>query len=465
MTSKQKEQIVIIGGGFGGLYTAKALATAPAQVTLIDRRNFHLFQPLLYQVATGSLSPEDIASPLRGVLKNQKNTTVITGQVVDIDPARRHVILEDGDKVAYDTLIVATGVNHHYFGRDDEWQEIAPGLKTIEDAVKIRRRVLLAFEAAERELDPDRRLTLLTIVIVGGGPTGVELAGALGELAQHTMLGEFRNFDSSDAQIILVEGLERILSTYPADLSTVATKALEKLGVTVQTGKQVTEIADDYVLVRDTTTDEQTVIPTHTVLWGAGVKGSPLGEVLARRAGASQDRAGRIIVRPDLTLPGHDDIFVIGDLAHFTHQTSEPLPGVAQVAMQQGSYVADVLRRRRFGKEHRPFHYNDKGMLAVIGRGAAVAEIGRLQFGGLLAWLIWVFVHINFLIEFDNKLKVMTQWGWNYLTRRQGARLITGESTPVWRQLPFLQANDHETELEPVADNEAIVKQSNGSIN
>jgi NADH:ubiquinone reductase (H+-translocating) len=456
MNRKQKEQIIIIGGGFGGLYTAKALATAPAQVTLIDRRNFHLFQPLLYQVATGGLSPEDIASPLRGVLKNQKNTTVITGQVVDIDPARRQVILEDGDEVAYDTLIVATGANHHYFGRDDEWQNIAPGLKTIEDAVKIRRRVLLAFEAGEREPDPNRRQALLTFVIVGGGPTGVELAGALGELAQHTMRGEFRNFDSSEAQIILVEGLDRILTSYPSALSDVAENSLKKLGVTVQTHQLVTDIADDHVLVRDTRTGDQTVIPTHTVLWGAGVKGSPLGEVLARRAGAEQDPVGRVIVRPNLSLPDHDNIFVIGDLAHYAHQTGEPLPGVAQVAMQQGSYMADVLRRRRFDKEIRPFRYKDKGMLAVIGRGAAVADVGRLQFGGLLAWLIWVFVHINFLIEFDNKLKVMTQWGWNYLTRRQGARLITGETIPVWRQLPFVGNHTHGDKHESLAEEEAV---------
>jgi NADH dehydrogenase len=457
MIHQQREQIVIIGGGFGGLYTAKALATAPAAVTLIDRRNFHLFQPLLYQVATGGLSPEDIASPLRGVLKNQKNTRVITGQVIDIDPARKALILEDGDEVAYDTLIVATGASHHYFGRDQEWQDVAPGLKTIEDAVRIRRRVLLAFEAAEREPDPERRRALLNFVIVGGGPTGVELAGALGELAQHTMRGEFRNFDPSDAHIILVEGMDRILTSYPAELSAVAAASLEQLGVTVQTHKLVTEIAEDYVLVRDTQTNEQTVIPTHTVLWGAGVKGSPLGEVLARRAGAELDRVGRVVVRPDLTLPGHDNIFVIGDLAHYAHQTGEPLPGVAQVAMQQGSYVADVLRRRRFHKTVRPFRYNDKGTLAVIGRGEAVADIGRLHFGGLLAWLIWVFVHINFLIEFDNKLKVLTQWGWNYITRRQGARLITGESKPVWRQLPFGGDSREQTRVETTADKDAMI--------
>ncbi len=433
---KNKERVVIVGGGFGGLYTAKAMANAPARVTLIDRRNFHLFQPLLYQVATGGLSPEDIASPLRTALKGQKNTTVLTGQVVDVDPQRRVVVLEDGDEVGYDTLIVATGASHHYFGRDNQWEAIAPGLKTIEDAVRIRRRVLLAFEAAERESDPVRRRALLTFVIVGGGPTGVELAGALGELTHYTLREEFRNFDPGEATVLLVEGLGRILSTYPEALSAAAAASLAGLGVTILTQTLVTDIAVDHVMVKDTATGEQTLIPTHTVLWGAGVKASPLGEVLARRAGATQDKAGRVVVGPDMSLPAHPDIFVIGDLAHY-EQDGQLLPGVAQVAMQQGHYVADVLRRRRFGKALLPFRYHDKGMLAVIGRNKAVADIGRLHFHGLLAWLIWVFVHINFLIEFDNKLKVMTQWGWNYLTRRQGARLITGEAEPVWSQLPL----------------------------
>lgn len=435
--TQRKEHIVIVGGGFGGLYATKAMKNAPVDVTLIDRRNFHLFQPLLYQVATGGLSPEDIASPLRAALKDQKNARFLTGQVIDIDPERKVVILEDGDEIAYDALIVATGASHHYFGHDGEWERLAPGLKTIEDAVMIRRRILLAFEAAERETDPERRRALMTFVIVGGGPTGVELAGALGELATHTMREEFRAIDTADAQIDLIEGQDRLLSAYPEQLSATAADALRGLGVTVQTNKLVTEIADDYVLVKDAKSGEQTLIPTFTVLWGAGVKASPLSDVLAHRAGAELDRVGRVIVRPDLTIAGHPDIFVIGDLAHYDHQTGEPLPGVAQVAMQMGKYVADVLRRRRFDKEIRPFVYKDKGMLAVIGRNKAVADIGNLHFAGFPAWLIWVFVHINFLIEFDNKLKVMTQWGWNYLTRRQGARLITGEAAPVWMQLPI----------------------------
>ncbi len=435
MSQTTKSRVVIVGGGFGGLYTAQALRNDPLAVTLIDRRNFHLFQPLLYQVATGGVSPEDIASPLRGVLKRHKNTRVLTGRVTDLDPDRRVVMLEDGDEVAYDTLIVATGATHHYFGRDDEWQELAPGLKTIEDAVTIRRRVLLAFEAAERETDPQRRRALLTFVIVGGGPTGVELAGALAELTRHTLPGEFQSFDPTETRIILVEGLERILSAFPADLSRAAARSLAGLGVQVRTGVKVTDIAADHVIVQDANQAEVS-IPTFTVLWGAGVRASSLGEVVAERTGAEQDRAGRLVVGPDLSLPGHDNIFVIGDLAHYK-QKGEPLPGVAQVAMQQGEFVAGVLRRRRLGQSALPFHYKDKGTLAVIGRNKAVADIGRLHFSGLPAWLIWVFVHINFLIEFDNKLKVMTQWGWNYVTRRQGARLITGETEPVWQQLPL----------------------------
>ncbi|MBP6787441.1 MAG: NAD(P)/FAD-dependent oxidoreductase [Candidatus Promineofilum sp.] len=437
MSQTSQPRVVIVGGGFGGLYTAQALRKAPAAVTLIDRRNFHLFQPLLYQVATGGLSPEDIASPLRGVLKRQKNTRVLTGKVTDLDPARGVVRLEDGDEVGYDTLVVATGSGHHYFGRDDEWSALAPGLKTIEDAITIRRRVLLAFEAAEREADPDRRRALLTFVIIGGGPTGVELAGALGDLARHTLPGEFRNFDPAETTLLLVEGLDRILTGFPPGLSQAAARSLAALGVQVRTGAMVTDIAADHVVVRDAAGSE-TRIPTFTVLWGAGVRASSLGAVVAQRTGAEQDRAGRLVVGPDLSLPGHANIFVIGDLAHY-EQDGAPLPGVAQVAMQQGQYVADVLRRRRAAQPVPPFRYKDKGVLAVIGRHEAVADIGRLHFSGLPAWLIWVFVHINFLIEFDNKLKVMTQWGWNYVTRRQGARLITGEGEPVWRQLPLAQ--------------------------
>lgn len=450
MNAKQRYHVVIIGGGFGGLYAAQALARAPVQVTLIDRRNFHLFQPLLYQVATGGLSPEDIASPLRAVLKKQKNVRVIAGEVVDIDPVNNSVFLADGE-IRYDSLIVATGVSHHYFGRDDAWRDLAPGLKTIEDAVEIRRRVLQAFEAAEREPNPERRRAWQTFVIVGGGPTGVELAGALGELANHTLREEFRNCDTTASEIILVEGLDQILNGFPVELSAAARESLARLGVSVRTGAMVTDITADYVVIQANDTGEQTLIPTQTVLWAAGVKASAMGDVLARRTGVTQDRMGRVMVQPDLTIPGFPHIFVIGDLAHFAYRpdgspASTPLPGVAQVAMQQGSYVADLLRRRRLGKASPIFQYRDKGMLAVIGRNAAVADVGRLHFAGIPAWLIWIFVHIHFLIEFDNKLKVLIQWGWNYFTRRHGARLITGKDYQLEMQPPV-----HEPDYLPAA--------------
>lgn len=415
----RQQRVVIVGGGFGGLYAAKALSSAAVQVTLVDRRNFHLFQPLLYQVATGGLSPGDISAPLRSVLKKASNVEVVHGEVVDIRPERRQVILHDAT-LEYDKLIVATGVSHHYFGHDD-WEDAAPGLKTVEDALEIRRRILLAFETAERVADPAERQAWLTFVIVGGGPTGVELAGAIGELAHRTMRGEFRHVDPSQAQIILLEGLERILTAYPPELSAEAAVSLADLGVTVRTGALVTGVGDSWVTVRDSGGSEER-LPARTVLWAAGVKASPMAQVLARRAGAELDRLGRVFVEADLSLAGWPEIYVIGDLAHYAHQTGEPLPGVAQVAMQQGAYVAERLAGRQRG----PFVYQDKGNLAVIGRNAAVADLGRLRLSGFPAWLIWVFVHIRFLIEFDNKLMVMVQWAWNYLTRKRGARLITG---------------------------------------
>ncbi len=421
-TLKPQPHVVIVGGGFGGLYAAQALNNAPVQVTLIDRRNFHLFQPLLYQVATGGLSPGDIASPLRAVLRKQRNTTVLNAEVIDIDPAGRRLILRDG-QLSYDTLIVATGVSHHYFGRND-WAELAPGLKTVEDALDIRRRILLAFEAAEREADPAKRRAWLTFVVVGGGPTGVELAGALGELAHSTLRNDFRNIDPAEAKILLLEGVERVLPPYPAELSVKAAAALEKLGVTVQTGTLVTAIEEGLITVRRGEQTEQ--IRAKTVLWAAGMQASGLGRVLAERTDVELDRAGRVIVEPDLSLRSDPNIFVIGDLAHYAHQTGQPLPGVAQVAMQQGRYVARLIQARLRGEKLPPFHYHDKGNLAVIGRNAAVADLGRLRFAGFPAWLAWVFIHIWFMIEFDNKLLVLFQWAWNYFTRNRGARLITG---------------------------------------
>lgn len=417
--------LVIVGGGFGGLYAAKALKRAPVRVTLVDKRNFHLFQPLLYQVATGGLSPGDIASPLRAVLGRHKNTSVLKAEVVDIDPVQRQVLLRDG-RLSYDTLIVATGASHHYFGHD-EWAEVAPGLKTVEDALDIRRRILLAFEAAEREPDPEVRRACMRFVVVGGGPTGVELAGAIGELAYRTLKDDFRRIDPTEAEILLLDGVERILPTYPPELSARAETSLARLGVTVRAGSLVADIDGDLVTVsRDGETE---AIRAKTILWAAGMKASPMGQVLAERTTVELDRAGRVVVGPDLSIPGYPNIFVTGDLAHFAHQGDQPLPGVAPVAMQQGRYVADLIQRRLISDEESdlsPFRYRDKGSLAVIGRNAAVAELGPARFAGFLAWLLWVFVHIGYLIEFDNKLLVLIQWAWNYFTRKQGARLITG---------------------------------------
>lgn len=415
--------VVIIGGGFGGLYAAKALGRAPVRVTLVDKRNFHLFQPLLYQVATGGLSPGDIASPLRAVLNKYKNIRVLIAEVTDLKPDERKVILRDGE-LSYDLLIVATGVSHHYFGRDD-WAHFAPGLKTIEDATEIRRRIFLAFEAAERETDLEKRRAWLTFVIVGGGPTGVELAGALGELAHKTLKNDFRSIDPTEAKILLLEGLERVLPSYPPDLSAKAEQSLIQLGVTVQTKTMVTEIQDGLITFHHGDGQPEQ-LKARTILWGAGMKASPLGQILAERTGAALDRAGRVMVEPDLTLAHRPDIFVIGDLANYSHQGEKPLPGVAQVAMQQGQYVANLIQRRLKGESLPPFHYQDRGSLAVIGRNAAVADLGFLKFGGFLAWLIWIFIHIAYLIEFDHRVLVMFQWAWNYFTRRRGARLITG---------------------------------------
>jgi len=416
-------RVVIVGGGFGGLYTAKALGRASVDVTLIDKRNFHLFQPLLYQVATGTLSPADISSPLRGILSSSKNTRVLMDEVTDLNPQQQTVVLK-GEEIAYDTLIVATGVSHHYFG-NDHWKQTAPGLKTIEDALEMRRRIFMAFEAAEKETDEEKRRAWLTFVVVGGGPTGVELAGAIAELAFKTLKRDFRNIDTTEAQVLLLEGLDRILPPYPPDLSAKAEISLTKLGVTVETKVLVTNIDDNIVTVKRDGQEEY--IPAHTVLWAAGVKASAMGQVLAERAGATLDRVGRVMVEPDLSLANHPNIFVIGDLANFPHQGERPLPGVAPVAMQEGEYVAKLIKQRLLDKPVAPFVYKDFGSLAVIGQNEAVVDLGFVKFDGLLAWFLWIFAHIYFLIEFDNKLIVLLQWGWNYFTRKRGARIITGE--------------------------------------
>jgi len=417
-------RVVIIGGGFGGLYAAQALKRAPVRITVVDRRNFHLFQPLLYQVATGGLSPGEIASPLRGVLNRQRNTAVLLAEVIDLDPAAHRVVFSDGE-IEYDTLIVAAGATHHYFGHA-EWAPLAPGLKTIEDATEIRRRILWAFEAAEREVDPERRAAWLTFVIIGAGPTGVELAGALSEIATHTLARDFRTINPSDARIILIEGAARALPPYSPALSAKAAAALERIGVQLRTGALVTAITPESVTVRAGERSES--IATRTVLWAAGVQASPLGNIIAAKTGAQLDRVGRVIVETDCSVPGHPEILVIGDLAHFRHQGGTPLPGVAPVAMQQGRYVAQVIRRRLAGRSVGPFHYRDKGSMAVIGRRAAVAKLAGVEFNGTLAWLAWLFIHLMYLVEFDNRVLVLIQWAWNYLTWNRGARLITGES-------------------------------------
>jgi NADH:ubiquinone reductase (H+-translocating) len=421
MTNQQR--IVIIGGGFGGLHAATSLRRANVHVTLIDRRNFHLFQPLLYQVATGALSPANIAAPLRDILKKQKNTEVLLAEVVDFDLDNKEVVLTDG-RVPYDTLILAAGVRHHYFG-NDAWEVAAPGLKTIEDATEIRRRVLLAFETAERETDPEAIEKWLTFVVVGGGPTGVELAGALAEIANYTLKNNFRHIDPASAKVILLEGTDRVLPPYPTDLSARAAESLRDLGVTVRTNAVVTDIQPDSVTIRSG--DQSETIDAHTVLWGAGIQASPLGRKLAEAAGAELDRAGRIVVQPDLSLPNHPEIFVIGDLANYSHQTGKPLPGVAQVAMQQGNYAARVIQARLEGKTLPPFHYRDLGSMATIGRAAAVADLGRLHFSGWIGWMMWLFIHLLYIVQYQSRLLVLIQWGWNYFTRNRAARLITGD--------------------------------------
>jgi NADH:ubiquinone reductase (H+-translocating) len=417
-------RVVILGGGFGGLSAALRLRRAPVQVTLIDRCNYHLFQPLLYQVATGSLSPANISSPLRTILKRQRNTQVLLAEAVGIDAAKRRVILSDG-AIDYDTLIVATGSSHQYFGHE-EWEQWAPGLKTVEDATDMRRRILLAFEMAERETDPEKQRAMMTFVIVGGGPTGVELAGALAEIATDTLKGDFRHIDPLSARIFLVEGGERLLPSYPPQLSEAAKKMIERLGVTVQLNAMVTNVEKDLVTIRQG--DSTEIIPTRTILWAAGVLGSPVGRSVAEQTVAPIDKLGRISVEPDCSVPGHPEIFVIGDLALFTHQTGHPLPGVAQPAIQEGHYVARAIVQRLRGEKLKPFHYFDKGNLAVIGRGKAIADLNWLRISGVPAWLIWIFIHLLYIVEFQNRLLIFLQWSWFYFTFDRSARLITGKN-------------------------------------
>lgn len=407
--------VVIVGGGFGGLYAAKALARDPVRVTLVDRRNHHLFQPLLYQVATAGLNPGDIAAPIRHVLRRQRNTTVLLADATGVDLAKRRLLLSDGT-LDYDHLILAAGATHSYFGQD-AWATHAPGLKSIEDALEIRRRVFLAYERAERETDPAAQAAWLTFVVIGAGPTGVEMAGALAEIARHALSQEFRNIDPGRARVILLEGAGAVLPPYPDALRERAREQLQALGVEVRTGSRVTAIDEGGV----TLAAER--IASRTVVWAAGVQGAPI----ARSLGAPLDRAGRVRVQPDLTLPGHPEVQVIGDLA-FLEQDGQPVPGVCPAAIQQGRHAAENVRRALRGQPPAPFRYVDKGSFATIGRGAAVGDVyGRLRLSGTPAWLAWLGIHIFFLIGFRNRAVTLFQWAYSYFTWRRGVRLITGE--------------------------------------
>ncbi len=412
-------RVVIVGGGFGGLYAAQALRKAKVQITLVDRRNHHLFQPLLYQVATAALSPANIAVALRRVLRGQRNVEVVLGEATRLDLKARKVVLRDG-AIDYDYLVVATGATHSYFGHG-EWEAFAPGLKTLEDAVEIRRRVLLAYELAEREIDPARRTALLTFVVVGAGPTGVELAGALAEIARHVLARDFHHIDPASARVVLVEAGPRVLPAFAPELSAAAQRRLERMGVQVLLGRPVSGIDANGVSMGSER------IVSSCVLWGAGVQASPLASTL----GAPLDRAGRVLVEPDLSVPGAPEVFVIGDLAAARAPDGKPVPGVAPAAIQGGRHVARSIERLLRGEKAEPFRYQDKGSLATIGRAAAVAEVGRLKTEGLFAWMIWLLVHILTLIGFRNRFIVLAEWAAIYLRYERGARLITGEVPPA----------------------------------
>jgi NADH:ubiquinone reductase (H+-translocating) len=420
-------RVVIVGAGFGGLNAARALARVPVKITVVDRKNFHTFQPLLYQVATAGLSPGEIAAPIRSILRTDKNIEVLMAEVTGFN--LEHRLVETSQKpLPYDYLIVAAGASHAYFGHD-EWEPLAPGLKTIEDALEIRRRVLLVFELAEWQAATGAESTPLNFVVVGGGPTGVELAGTLAEICRHALAHEFRSIDPKRAHILLVEGGPRVLPAYAEDLSQSAKEQLEHLGVEVQVSTMVTDLEPGVVHMGASRMEAA------VVLWAAGVAASPLGKKL----GVPIDRAGRVLINPDLSIPGHSEVFVIGDLASLKDENDKPLPGVAPVAMQQGTFVAKLIRAEvesgsaRNSKPRPVFHYWDKGSLATIGRAAAVAEFGKIHISGFIAWLSWLFIHITFLIGFRNRLLVLIQWAWSYLTYERGARLITGSTDlPGW---------------------------------
>ena len=423
-SENKRWHVVIVGGGFGGLRAAQGFKSAPVVVTLIDRRNYHLFQPLLYQVATGSLSPGEIAAPLRSVFSRQKNTRVLLGEVVDLDPVTKRVMLADGASIEYDSLIVAAGSQTFYYGHD-AWREWAPGMKSIEEATNIRHKILYAFEVAERLSDPVQRRAWLTFVIVGAGATGVELAGAIGEIARETLKNDFRSIRPEEAEIILLDGAPRVLPPFPDDLAQKAQHSLEKLGVEVKPGVMVKDIDREGLTIQ--THDGTQRLNARTVIWAGGVTVSPLGRTVAKRTNAETDRGGRIKVNSDLTVPNYPDIYVIGDLALAQGPGDKPLPGVAQVAMQQGTYAAKAIVRKLAGEtEIKPFKYFDKGDMAVIGRWSAVANIFGAHISGFFAWIIWAFIHLMYLVQFQSRILVFIQWAIQDLTFNRGARLITG---------------------------------------
>jgi len=430
---KHIPEIVIVGAGFGGLNAALKLAHQPVHITLIDRTNHHTFQPLLYQVATAGLSPGEIAAPIRWIMRGHRNVEVLLGEVQDFDLERR-VVKIPGRDIPYDYLIVAAGASHAYFGHD-EWEPLAPGLKTIEDALEIRRRVLLAFELAERQVASGGCQVQLNFVIVGGGPTGVELAGTLSEIARRALADEFNSIDPKITRIILLEGGSRLLPAYPEDLSRSAEQQLRDLGVEVHTSTMVTGVEPAAVRIGET------VLPAVVILWAAGVAASPLGKKL----GAPIDRAGRVLVNPDLSIPGHPEVFVIGDLASLKDKSGQLVPGVAPAAIQQGKATARNIARELHGEPRQSFNYWNKGSLATIGRAAAIAQFGKIHISGFIAWLSWLFVHIFFLIGFRNRLIVLIQWAWSYFTYERGARLITGDQTlPSWSALQQEEASSKE---------------------
>ncbi|MEP6703432.1 MAG: NAD(P)/FAD-dependent oxidoreductase [Acidobacteriota bacterium] len=448
---ERKAKVVIIGGGFGGLWAAKQLANKPVEVMLIDRKNHHVFQPLLYQVATAVLSPGEIAQPIRRILHYATNTEVILGEVIGFDVENNTVVLDDGTEVAFDYLIVAAGSRHAYFGHDD-WEVSAPGLKTLEDAVEIRRRVLLAFELAEREAYLTGSHAPLNFVVVGGGPTGVELAGAIADIARQALAKDFKAIDTRKTRVMLFEGSDRVLGTFASDLSESAKSQLEELGVEVRLNSFVTDIAPGRVKVGEEW------INCEVVLWATGVAASPIGKML----GVETDKAGRVLVEPDLTLPGHKNIFVIGDMASLKQENGEPVPGVSPAAMQMGTATAKNILADLKGGDRKFFRYVDKGTMATIGRSKAIAQLAGLKFKGFIAWMMWLVLHVFFLIGFRNRIVVMVEWFWAYLTRERSARLITGDADELRDAVLFLRGKTAESVPDSLSSKKKLAAKGDG---